>query len=271
MTRTAAQRAAKAHNQRRMRRLMAYGQWAPMVDAEPARQHVIRLQRRGVALHVQSANTGVPVTTLCALLYGKAPYPPSKRIRTESAAALLAFEPTLDDCPAGARVDATGSIRRLRALATLGWTTQAISVHVTCVSAKTLEQLGRAGRASKVTAQLAREIRDFYAKTSHLPVPADVITPWIAERRRNHAARQGWVKPALWDDDSIDDPAAEPSVVERTPRYIALGEDCLELERLGHSRQQIAERLGVTRDGLQRALSLYRKTVLASSDMRKAA
>lgn len=43
------------------------------------------------------------------------------------------------------------------------------------------------------------------------------------------------------------------------PRYIALAEDCDELERQGHTREQIAARLGVTRDGLQRALSLYRQ------------
>ncbi|MFJ8016190.1 hypothetical protein [Streptomyces sp. NPDC096339] len=259
MTRTAAQRAARAHNQRRRRRLMAYGQWEPMVDAEPAREHVTRLQHNGLALHVQAAKTGVPLPTLCGLLYGKAPYPPSKRIRTETAAALTSFTPTLDDYPAGARVDATGTIRRVQALAVLGWTTRAISAYVTCVSPKTLEQLGRTGRDSKVTAQLARAVRDFYVKKSHLPISADEISPWVAERRRNHAARLGWVRPAMWDDDAIDDPDAEPQACPTTPRYIALGEDCLELERQGHSREQIAARLGVTRDGLQRALSLYRQ------------
>ncbi|MFC8009105.1 hypothetical protein [Streptomyces cinereoruber] len=207
MTRTDAQRAAKAHNQRRRRRLMAYGQWQPMVDAEPARQHVLRLQSGGLSVASQSAKTGVPFTTLCGLLYGSSPYPPSKRIRTETAAAILSFTPTLDDYPAGARIDSTGTIRRLRALAHMGWTSPTIGKRIPYSAPRTIEQVGR---ATKLTAQLARSVRDVYTELSSVAAEDMGVTPWVARRRRNYATAQGWAPPTAWDDDTIDDPNAIP-------------------------------------------------------------
>ncbi|MFE9738868.1 hypothetical protein [Streptomyces sp. NPDC006477] len=207
MTRTEAQRAAKTHNQRRRRRLMAYGQWQPMVDAQPARQYVLRLQAGGLSLASQAAKTGIPVPTLCGLLYGKNPYPPSKRIRSETAAAILSFTPTLDDYPAGARIDATGTVRRLRALAHLGWTSPTIGDRLPCSAPRTIEQ---AGRSPKLTAQLARSVRAVYTELSNVAAEEMGVTPWIARRRRNYAIAQGWAPPAAWDDDTIDDPNAQP-------------------------------------------------------------
>lgn len=207
MIRTDAQRAAKSHNQRRRRRLMAYGQWQPMVDAEPARQYVLRLQSSGLSIATQAEKTGVPLPTLCGLLYGKRPYPPSKRIRTETAAAILSFTPSLDDYPDGARIDATGSVRRIRALAHLGWTTPAIAVRQPFGTARTIEQVGR---SPKLTAQLARCVRDTYTKLSSVTAEDMGVTPWIAQRRRNYATAQGWAPPSAWDDDTIDDPDAIP-------------------------------------------------------------
>lgn len=207
MTRTDAQRAAKAHNQRRRRRLIAYGQWQPMVDAEPARQYALRLQSSGLSLATQAEKTGVPLPTLCGLLYGKSPYPPSKRIRTETATAILSYTPTLDDYPAGARIDATGSVRRIRALAHLGWTTPTLATHLSFGTARTIEQ---AGRSQKLTAQLGRSVRDVYTKLSSVTAEDMGVTPWIARRRRNYATAQCWAPPTAWDDDTIDDPAALP-------------------------------------------------------------
>ncbi|MFF0277504.1 hypothetical protein [Streptomyces sp. NPDC004330] len=207
MSRTEAQRAAKTHNQRRRRRLMAYGQWQPMVDAEPARQHALRLQAGGLSIAAQAAKIGVPVPTLCGLLYGKNPYPPSKRIRPETAAAILSFTPTLDDYPAGARIDATGTVRRIRALAHLGWTSPTINDRLPCSAARTIEQVGR---SPKLTVQVARSVRAVYRELSNVAAEETGVTPWIAQRRRNYAIAQGWAPPAAWDDDTIDDPNAQP-------------------------------------------------------------
>ena len=260
---TAAERAAKARWMRRRRRLIGYGQWQPYADAAPVRQHVLALRELGVAVKTLSEKTGVSVGSLDHLLHGDSQYPPARQIRTESAQAILAYWPVLDDYPDGASVDALGSARRMQALAAIGWSYKAIHQHIGFVHQQTLE---RVGDHPKVTARLARAIRDFYTWASIGTAEDHGVTPWIARRGRNRATNLGYLAPAWWDDDEFDNPDYEP-MITRTPRYIALAEDCAELERLGHSRQQIAERLGVTRDGLQRALSLYRQ----KTDMRKAA
>src|SRR5690606_28218547 len=59
---------------------------------------------------------------LSKLIYGgPGERPPSRRIRPATATALLAVEPTLDILADGAKVDPTGSTRRLRALVALGY------------------------------------------------------------------------------------------------------------------------------------------------------
>jgi lambda repressor-like predicted transcriptional regulator len=259
---TPAMRAATARWMRRRRRLIAYGQWQPFVDAEPVRQHVQAIRETGMAITTLSEKTGVTIATLDHLVYGRDPYPPARKIRTESATALLAYWPTLDDYPDLGVVDSTGTARRVQALAAIGWTAAAIHRQLGFGNVASIE---RVHTHPGVKARLARAIRDLYAWASIGQAEDHGVTAWVARRQRNRAAQLGFLAPAWWDDDTIDDPAAGPCLPEDVPRYVALAENCAELERLGHSRQQIAERLGVTRDGLQRALSLYRQKTAADA------
>ncbi|MFD7616616.1 hypothetical protein [Streptomyces sp. NPDC059802] len=148
---------------------------------------------------------GVSKATLDHLLYGGTGYPPAVRIRTESATKLLEFWPTLDDYVDGAVVDATGTRRRLRALATLGWPAVAIHQRIDFVSVKTIEN-GRYGK--QVTARFARAVRNLYESVSDSKAENHGVTAWVATRCRNHAAGSNWLPPQVWDDDTIDDPAA---------------------------------------------------------------
>lgn len=259
---TAAMRAAAARWMRRRRRLIAYGQWQPFVEAEPARQHVQAIRATGMSVMTISEKTGVTIATIDHLLYGKDQYPPARKIRPESATALLAYWPTLDDYPDLGVVDSTGTARRLQALAAIGWTAAAIHRHIGFGNVASIE---RAPHHPGVKARLARAIRDFYAWASIGQAEDHGVTDWIARRQRSRAAQLGYLAPAWWDDDTIDDPNVGPCLPEDVPRYVAHAENCLELERLGHTRQQIADRLGVTRDGLQRALSLYRQKTAATA------
>ncbi|MFJ3089093.1 hypothetical protein [Streptomyces sp. NPDC086838] len=208
MTTAQAVREATARQARRRRRAIAYGQWQPpFVDAEPVRQHVLALRATGMSLASIVQHTRVNSGSLDHLIYGKRPYPPAVKIRTESAAAILAYWPTLDDYEDGAIIDATGTRRRMQALAAIGWPTTSVHQHVNHITAKAVERL-RANE--RVTARTARAVRDLYNRVSEKPAEAFGVAPWVAERTRGYARKFRWANPPAWDDDTIDDPKAHP-------------------------------------------------------------
>lgn len=207
MTTEQAVREAKARWARRRRRLIGYGKWQPFTNAEPSRQHVLAIRATGMGLRTIAANTGVTVATLDHLIYGNKPHPPAVQIRTESARILLAYWPTLDDYDGGSVIDATGTRRRLQALAAIGWPVAALHQHIDFVTLSTIERL----RFNKlVTARLARAVRALYTWASTGTAEEHGITGWVAERGRKQAARRNWAPPNTWDDDTIDDPEALP-------------------------------------------------------------
>ncbi|MEU6397830.1 hypothetical protein ABZ867_12720 [Streptomyces cinnamoneus] len=257
---TPAERAAKARWMRRRRRLISYGQWQPFADAEPVRQHVLTLRALGVAIKTLSEKTGVTIGSLDHLLYGDVHFPPARQIRTESAEAILSYWPVLNDYPDGALVDSIGSARRMHALAAIGWSVRAIHQHLEFVNVATLE---RVGSNPKITARLARAIRDFYTWASRGQAEDHGVTPWVAQRGRNRAARLGYLPPAWWDDDAIDDPAAQPEQPEEMGfRELAAyrREEILHLASFGIPEHDIAARLGMSTDYVTTKLRELRTT-----------
>ncbi|MFI6854534.1 hypothetical protein [Streptomyces sp. NPDC050416] len=207
MTTDQAIREAKNRWARRRRRLIGYGQWQPFTDAEPARRHVLAIQATGMGLAGIAKHTGVNRGSLDHLLYGSPPIPPAAQIRTENAQALLAYWPSLDDYEDRAIIDATGTRRRMQALAVAGWPSKAIHQRVQVGNFQTIEKL----RArTKVTARLARVIRDFYDEVSAKTAEDYGVEAWVAGRTRTYAAKAQWAGPEAWDPDTIDDPEAQP-------------------------------------------------------------
>ncbi|MFD8949411.1 hypothetical protein ACFV0B_11210 [Streptomyces xanthophaeus] len=171
---------------------------------------------------------------------------------------VLSVEPLTGSIRVGTRVPALGTIRRLRALAADGWPAAELARRCGKHTQFIVFLQGNAETA-KVRMWVADYVSVLYSQLEGRKPEAEGVPPHIAERARSLAASKQWTGSAWWADDEVDNPDYEPAT-DRTPRYIALAEDCLELERHGHSREQIAARLGVTRDGLQRALSHYRKS-----------
>ncbi|MFJ1647935.1 hypothetical protein [Streptomyces sp. NPDC088258] len=207
MTTSQAIRDAKARWQRRRRRLIAYGQWQPFTDAHPVREHVTAIRATGMSLKNLSTATGVTVATLDHLYYGGTGYPPAHQIRTESANALLAYWPRLDDYVDAAVIDATGTRRRMQALAATGWPATATHGQIGYLAPRSVEKLRR---NTQVTARVARTVRDLYPTASTGRAEDHGVTPWLAQRCRAYAASCGWTPPSTWDDDTIDDPDAIP-------------------------------------------------------------
>jgi DNA-binding phage protein len=207
MTTDEAIREAKNRWARRRRRLIGYGQWQPFTDATPAREHVLAIKAAGMGLANIAARTGVNRGSLDHLLYGSPPIPPAAQIRTENAQALLAYWPTLDDYEDHNIIDGTGTRRRMQALAMAGWPSRAVHQRIGIAHAQTFERLYH---CEKVTARLARAVRDFYNEFSAKKPEEHGVEAWIAKRARGNATKKNWSPAIVWDDDSIDDPASVP-------------------------------------------------------------
>lgn len=246
-----ANRAAESHRAR----MKLYGRWEPYVDAGPAREHVRMLSACGIGWKRVAELSGVSTGALSKLLYGgPGDRPPSRRIRAETAAALLAVEP---GALAGhALVDATATRRRLQALVAAGWSQAKLGRRLGVLPSN----FGALLRGARITAATGWAVAALYDELwDRRPPQAAHREKIAANRARNYAAARGWPPPAAWDDETIGDPLAGPAEgwqrsARRTLRTADVAEDAAELAAQGFTREQIAGRLGISRAALDQAL-----------------
>ena len=202
-------RANAAYEQDRTRQ-QAYGRWNGLVDAEPARQHIQDLMAAGMGLK-QIQKAGVSTGTLTKLLYGidrpdGTHRPPAARIRPATAERLLAVK--LHLAP-GAKVDATGSIRRVRALVALGWSQSKLAARLGIRRSNFHFATGRRAQCTKAHADAIVALYDTLSMT--VPPEVDHRDKAAASRARRYAKERGWLPPLALDDDRLDDPDYEPA------------------------------------------------------------
>lgn len=183
----------------RRRRMVAYGQWEPFVDAEPVRRHVRSLiDEHGVSILTIADRAGVAEQVIRRLLYVIAPRTSrSHRLRAANAAALLGVT--------GGNVRSTfapacGTERRLRALVANGWSQTDLARRLD-LSSQRVHNLVMGGR-TKVRRNLHDQVAALYDELWN--------TPGGSAHSERIAARHGWALPIEWDDDRIDDPKARP-------------------------------------------------------------
>src|SRR5581483_4491717 len=104
-------------------------QWHPWIDGETVHEHIRKQQAAGLGLTQLAKVSGVPFATLCRIMYGQPSQglPPTRRTKREVAEKVLAAEATLDNVADLARVDATGTRRRVGAMVAAGHTQTAIA------------------------------------------------------------------------------------------------------------------------------------------------
>lgn len=203
--------ARSAYDENRSRAI-AYGTWQPWVDAEPVRTHIRHLQTCGMGLRTIERLSGVTRSSLAAILSGKTGREPARKVRPATAQRILAVEPTLDNLAPKTLVDATGTVRRLQALVTQGWSHAKLAARLGI----TPQNFTSLMNSSQVTARRAHAVRDLYDDLWKVPPPEDTHHQKIAaSRARNLARERGWASPLAWDDDAIDDPSARPRGIAR--------------------------------------------------------
>lgn len=201
-----AERAAYTRWQRRRRRLIGYGQWEPFVDSEPVRAHVRALQGEGMATRAIEKAAGLPESGLKPLMWGSSGRPPTFKTRKETALAILTLWPSLASLPDAARIDPSGTRRRVQALATRGWTQRFVAERVGCAPSNFRRNLCQA----RVTARFARAVRDVYDELCMRTPTREEVPQGMAERTVREARSKGWEGPLAWDDDTIDNPSTLP-------------------------------------------------------------
>lgn len=199
-------RASRAEAERDRSRAQAYGRYY-LTDAEPARQHVRGLMVQGMGWKRVAQAAGVNPSSVGALLYpqgGKDPRPPRKKISKQMEAKLLAVKVDLGH---HAVVENTGTVRRLQALAALGWS-QSRLASLIGMNPSNFWQLIH-GKNKGVLFATAGQVEDiFNARWNQAPEAQTAAERGGITRAKREAATKGWATAAAWDD--IDNPDEEP-------------------------------------------------------------
>jgi len=163
-------------------------------------------------------------------------------VGTDNARRILALPvgPPPDDTQ---DVDATGTIRRLRALIAIGHTYVSLAPHIGIHK----DPLGRIARGERpqVRSATAEATTKAYRQLSR--------TPGTSTKSRLLASKNGWHGPLAWDEFTIDNPNAEPEVDEGYTPIAAKARDPLRrqdmehLARFGASATEIAKRTGASK------------------------
>ncbi|MFK0288295.1 hypothetical protein ACIQVL_48665 [Streptomyces sp. NPDC090499] len=163
-----------------------------MASTGPVAAHLKRLIAAGRSITGIAVEAGVAQTTVRRILRHRLP-----EIWQSTADKLLALRDVPD--PA-ALVDSTGTVRRLQALVVMGHSQKTISDEVGC-SFTYISMLTHGQRAT-VTMALEQAVRRAYARLS--------MTVGTSSYGRARATGYGWHGPLAWDDETIDDPTAQP-------------------------------------------------------------
>lgn len=240
--------------QRTRYRKIGYGTWQPLVDAEPVRQHLLALNAAGLSYEVIAERAGMYTATVTGFVYDLSPkIKRKKRTRRETAERLLAI--TADTVTPG-MVNAVGAVRRIRALAALGFPMRSLAGRIGVAQTT----VWRITQQTEMYRPTSRAVADCYEQLRNERPEDHGIPPGVAARTRRWAAEQQWPDPLWWEDmGHLDDPTFDPAAVERhlnRDELAALRRREIEhLDSYGCTPEVIAERLDM-------ALSSVRAIVL---------
>ncbi|UPZ27711.1 hypothetical protein MUK60_07665 [Streptomyces sp. LRE541] len=178
----------QADVQRELRRLNGERNLVPIGEVLP---HIKMLRASGMSQTMIARQAGISQAVISYITTGR-----NKTCQTEKARLILAVQPRR--FTGNAERPAIGSIRRVRALYSLGHSRAAIST-LSGLSVASISLLAE-GRWNVIDNRAATALAGAYQELAH-----SRGTNWQNQRR---AAAEAWAPPGAWDD--IDDPAAIP-------------------------------------------------------------
>lgn len=157
-------------------------------------------------------------------------------------------------------VPAIGAVRRLRALAAIGWPNGLLAQRLDVEAAiiRYLIQPQKRWRPKVVDAAIADRIAARFEQMQLMPGPCD--------KTRRQARSLAWAPPLAWDEEALDDPDARPqydAILKPRGENPAIrpevfAEIIAEHRELGRFDEEIAAAMGLTLDALQRRLTRAR-------------
>lgn len=231
-------RAQYRRSSRRRREALRTGTWRPIMAADVAFEHVARMRGWGMSVRAIAAAAGLGESTVSPLYW---PGHGSRRTFVlPSTVDALAMVTTPLQAPPWAHIDSAGTRRRIEALQVVGWSQQEVATRLG-ISRQAVAQMKR---AALVTVANAVRVRDVYDELC--------MKPGTDRRTRRWATRMGYAPPLAWDDESIDDPAAQPHGSGWRPGHLDLDE-FMRLIRYGETAERAVARLGITPKAVERA------------------
>lgn len=248
------------HNRDRLHS-QAAGTWDGLVDAHPVRDHVQTLLAAGATPHgvaIQAKVSDKAVRDLLPAPPGARRYPTKHRMAKSTANKILAVQVCDVSAPL---VDATGTVRRIQALAADGRTLGHLATSLSLYPKYIYELLRRTteGETPYVAASTARRAARLYEEVrTQRPTREGLSNRTVAKARR-YAADRNWAPTAYWSQypDALDDPDFVPEYGKLRAEVIAEDADWL-MTSSGLNAEQTAERLGITRAYLHQALGRQR-------------
>lgn len=207
-----------AHNarERNRHRQKAYGRFdTGLVDATPARDHVLKLAEYGIGYkrvaQLAGYRSSTPVRTL---IWGRQDPGPRngeipKRIPREKAARILAVKPVVENLGARKSVPALGAHRRVQALVARGWSMSKIAERI----GMNISNFSTFMQREHIGAGNHRTIAALYDELWDVDPPKDEWRDKIAYTRSlRFAQERRWLPPLAWDDIDTD---PEPPIADQ--------------------------------------------------------
>ncbi|MCZ0983873.1 hypothetical protein O1L60_44730 [Streptomyces diastatochromogenes] len=263
-------RAAKARWARRRRRLIGYGQWDPFMPAEPVRAHLAKLAAIGMPRKGVEEALGLNRDALRHATSGTYGYGRGEKVTRELGEAVLNFWPKLADFPDSASVDPRGTLRRVEALAVVGWSRAQVAARV----GRSYVSFKNSLKRDRISAALAKAVARAYDELWNQRPEDHGVAGWNADRVRRQALADGFHGPLAWDDEDLDNPVAVPQP-DAAVSLLTQGENLADRFLLGESVildaasrravllhlmewtdlsvEQVAERLEMTEAAVSRA------------------
>lgn len=212
------------------------------VSAAPVRSHLLDRRAAGMSIAEISRASGISHGTVRNII--------GERVAAVSPATARALLAVRGRGHSDGEVPSLGSARRLQALTAIGWDSASLATALGW-SPDFIRHL-RAGATAAVHAATHARIAAAYVELSQRPQEGA-----SAERARRHASQRGWLGPAAWDDDELDDPSvatATPTPISRAQKTRDRIEDVRDMLATGEHPEMIAQRLGVKRASVARML-----------------
>ncbi|MBN9176099.1 MAG: hypothetical protein J0I43_01835 [Microbacterium sp.] len=200
-------------NYRRLQ-LKAYGRYdTGLVDADPVREHLIMLGEFGLGYKRVASIAGLGITPVRNVIWGRQDPGPrkgemQKRIKRETAEAILSVKPDISLLAGGARIPARGTHRRMQALVARGWSQSKLTDRLGVERSNFGVMMTR----EHVTADLHRRAERLFEELWDQLPPNEEWRDKIAYTRTvAYAKQRRWLPPLAWDDidNDVDPPVPD--------------------------------------------------------------